>query len=86
MGRLREDGRSWEKLSLAGAADPGGPILEPGSAGEWTSQVVGTPYLVPMGDGGLRLYFCAKTALTNMSIGCVESPTGDVEREAWRPL
>ena len=79
-------GATWQKLSLDGAADPGGPIVEPGGPGPWTEQVVGTPYLVPMEDGALRLYFCAKTAQTNMSIGCLESASGELEMDAWRPL
>jgi len=79
-------GVTWDKLSLNGAPDPGGPILEPGGPGPWTAQVVGTPYLVPMEGGGLRLYYCAKTASTNMSIGCLESPRGALEMDAWQPL
>ena len=71
---------------LEGAPDPGGPIVEPGQPGAWTEQVVGTPYLVPMEGGALRLYFCAKTSATNMSIGCLESPDGELGMAAWRPL
>eukprot|EP00316_Scyphosphaera_apsteinii_P020579 CAMPEP_0119322308 /NCGR_PEP_ID=MMETSP1333-20130426/57793_1 /TAXON_ID=418940 /ORGANISM="Scyphosphaera apsteinii, Strain RCC1455" /LENGTH=352 /DNA_ID=CAMNT_0007329501 /DNA_START=73 /DNA_END=1131 /DNA_ORIENTATION=+ len=79
-------GATWSKLTMEGALDPGGPIVEPGGPGEWTAQVVGTPYLVPMDGGALRLYFCAKTTQTNMSIGCLESVTGEVEMDAWQPL
>ena len=92
-----DGGVSWDKMQFdtqqlsAGAAkeasDPGGPILSPGgAAGAWTAQVVGTPYLVPMADGSLRLFHCAKTTETNMSIGLLESPSGDVSVDAWRPL
>jgi len=81
-----DGGASWKKLAGLGGPDPGGPIVEPGSAGAWTEQVVGTPYLVPVGGGGLRLYFCAKTARTNMSIGVLESASGEVGPGAWRPL
>jgi len=35
-------GRSWERLDLP-------PLLEPGGAGgDWTAQVVGTPYAVAL--------------------------------------
>jgi hypothetical protein len=52
--------------------------------GEWTSQVVGTPYLVADGDA-LRLYHCAKqNSETNMSIGLLVSESGDVAAGAWR--
>ena len=81
-----DTGATWQKVRLDGAPDPGGPIVEPGGPGAWTEQVVGTPYLVPMEGGALRLYYCAKTAQTNMSIGCLESPDGELGMAAWRPL
>ena len=52
--------------------------------GDWTAQVVGTPYLVGMDDGSLRLYHCAKTKETNMSIGVLVSPSGAFDADAWR--
>lgn len=79
-------GASWHKALDLDGPDPGGPIVEPGSPGAWTEQVVGTPYLVPLADGGLRLYYCAKTTSTNMSIGLLESSSGDVGRDAWRAV
>merc|ERR1712228_941125 len=79
-------GATWGKLAVQGALDPGGPIVEPGGPGAWTAQVVGTPYLVPMDGGALRLYFCAKTTQTNMSIGCLESVNGEVGMDAWQPI
>ena len=82
-----DQGKTWQKVTtLDGAPNPGGPIVEPGGPGAWTEQVVGTPYLLPMEGGALRLYFCAKTAQTNMSIGCLESESGDLAMEAWKPL
>ena len=77
------DGSTWEKDA--------GPVLEPGgAAGEWTTQVVGTPYLLPMADGKLRLYHCGKPigaggAGGGHCIGCLESD-GDVTRDSWRPV
>ena len=57
-----------------------------GAAGEWTQQVVGTPYLVPLPGGGLRLYFCGKQTAERggMCIGALESPSGDVAAGAWQ--
>mmetsp|Transcript_32936 Transcript_32936/g.102070 ORF Transcript_32936/g.102070 Transcript_32936/m.102070 type:complete len:361 (-) Transcript_32936:67-1149(-) len=78
-----KDGATWTKDV--------GPVLEPGgAAGEWTTQVVGTPYLLPMADGTLRLYHCGKPigaggAGGGHCIGCLESD-GDVTRDAWRPV
>ena len=73
---------------VEGVRDAGGPVLEPGgAAGAWTSQVVGTPYLVPMPGGALRLYHCGKVPGPNgHCIGCVESATGDVAPDAWKPV
>ena len=80
-------GRSWTKMAVEGTADAGGPIVSPGEPGAWTAGVVGTPYLVPLDGGGLRLYFCAKDGLQmNMSIGLVESASGDVTPGSWRAV
>ena len=37
-----------------------------------------------MDDGSLRLYHCAKTKETNMSIGVLVSPSGAFDADAWR--
>ncbi|KAL3902478.1 MAG: hypothetical protein SGPRY_012054, partial [Prymnesium sp.] len=79
---LSEDGgASWSKM------DGINPILSPGGAGgRWTSLVVGTPYLVPLEGGGLRLYFCAKEAEPDeMCIGALESVSGELSSDAWQP-
>ena len=77
-----DGGKTWAKL-----LDGGGPVVVPGgAAGQWTEQVVGTPFLVPMPDGALRLYFCAKESpAMNMSIGCLVSPDGKVGPDDWKP-
>ena len=75
-----DGGRTWERVG------DGRAIVAPGIVplGEWTSQVVGTPYLVADG-GALRLYHCAKqNSETNMSIGLLVSESGDVSAGAWR--
>jgi len=78
----------WEKdTALTGV--PGGPILEPGVAPlePWTSLVIGTPYLVPMEDGSLRLYFCSRKDFDmGMSIGLVVSDSGGVSPSSWRSV
>eukprot|EP00957_Ditylum_brightwellii_P205841 15345678-Ditylum_brightwellii.AAC.1 len=78
-----DDNKTWKKLNDAK------PILEPGKGplGDWTNQVIGTPYLVVMDDGSLRLYHCGKEgAQAKMSIGVVVSKSGDVEPDCWTAL
>lgn len=67
-------------------AGSGGPIVKPGCAplGKWTSQLVGTPYLVAVEDGSVRLYFCSKTSVAGHSIGLLISDTGDIGPDCWR--
>ena len=75
-----EDGKSWSKLN------DGKPILEPfkGPMGEWTKQVIGTPFAVNMPDGSLRVYHCAKDGPQGqMKIGVVVSESGEIEPECW---
>ena len=75
-----EASNEWKKLH------DGSAILEPGKGplGEWTGQVIGTPYVVTMPDGSLRLYHCAKDGPEGkMAIGVVESKTGDTSAESW---
>lgn len=72
--------KSWTKLNN------GEPILAPGTGplGEWTKQVIGTPYVVNMPDGSLRVYHCAKDGPSGkMAIGVVESKSGDVLPDCW---
>jgi len=78
----------WEKMDdLAGCSEPGGPIASPGvgSMKSWTTTVVGTPYLVPMPDGSLRLYHCGRSDGKGHSIGLQISDSGGVSPECWRP-
>ena len=75
-----DGGRTWARVG------DGQAIVAPGIVplGEWTSQVVGTPYLVA-DSGALRLYHCAKqNSETNMSIGLLISESGNVAAGAWR--
>lgn len=78
----------WEKIhNIEGCQQPGGPILEPGigAMGLWTSTVVGTPYVVRMQDGSLRLYFVGKAGDEGHSIGCTCSESGDISPGSWTP-
>ena len=84
-----DDGDSWNKLeSIPGCDQSGGPIAEPGvgAMGAWTSTVVGTPYLINMPDGSLRMYHVARSGDHGHSIGCVVSETGDIAPTSWKPL
>lgn len=75
-----DDREEWVRLNS------GKPILEPGKPplGEWCKHVIGTPFIVPMPDGGLRLYHCGRESATGrMAIGMVVSPSGDVEPGNW---
>mmetsp|Transcript_2658 Transcript_2658/g.3763 ORF Transcript_2658/g.3763 Transcript_2658/m.3763 type:complete len:430 (-) Transcript_2658:98-1387(-) len=70
----------WTKLN------EGKPILEPGKGplGPWTKQVIGTPFVLNMPDGSLRIYHCAKDGPeAKMSIGVVVSESGDIEPDCW---
>lgn len=78
-----KDGKKWSKLQ------EGRPILEPGKSplGSWTKQVIGTPFLVKMPDGCLRLFHCGKSGSdSKMAIGVVESKSGEVGPECWTAL
>lgn len=78
----------WEKMDLHGSSQPGGPIAGPGEGamGSWTTTVVGTPYLLSLPDGSLRLYHCGKDSDHGHSIGMLVSESGDVTCHAWKPI
>lgn len=67
---------------------PGGPILgtgKPPLSETFPAGSVGTPYLVKLDDGSLRLYFvCIDKA--KFEIGCVVSQSGKVHADAWELL
>ncbi|MCS7001487.1 MAG: glycosyl hydrolase, partial [Dehalococcoidia bacterium] len=48
------DGLRWERLPGPGTM---GCVLEGGPGDAWDHAAVGTPYLVPMPDGSIRLYY-----------------------------
>lgn len=78
----------WKKIEgLAGSSQAGGPIAAPGEVamGSWTTTVVGTPYLISMPDGSLRLYHCGRDGEHGHSIGLVVSESGEVSADAWKP-
>lgn len=74
----------WTKLN------DGMAILEPnkGPFGDWCSGTIGTPFVVDMPDGSLRLYHCGikPGAEQKMAIGVVESKSGDVSPDSWTAL
>jgi len=83
------DGAWIKDTAITGV--PGGPVLEPGvePLQPWTAQVIGTPYLVanPENDGSMRMYFCSKKdSDMNMSIGLVESKSGNFDPSSWKAI
>lgn len=76
--------KKWTKMH------GGLPILEPGKAplGDWASGVIGTPYVVEMPDGSMRLYHCGKKMgiEEKMAIGVVQSKNGDIKAGAWSAI
>ena len=74
----------WTKLN------DGLAILEPGKApfGDWAHGTIGTPFVVDMPDGSLRLYHCGKKPgiEQKMAIGVVESKSGAFSPESWTAL
>jgi len=79
------DGKTGEWVKL----NDGKPILEPGKGpmGDWTVQVIGTPYIVSLPDGSLRVYHCGKDGPDGkMAIGVVVSESGDVGPESWKAM
>ena len=78
----------WVKdTSITGV--PGGPILDGGvePLESWTSQVIGTPYLVVADDGSIKLYYCSRTdSSTSMHIGLVESASGKFDPSSWKAV
>jgi len=88
LARWDETEEAWKKdTTISGV--PGGPILDGGvkPMNPWTSHVIGTPFLVPMENGSMRLYFCSKKDNDmSMSIGLVESASGDFGPSSWRSI
>lgn len=88
LARWDNNGGVWKKdTEITGI--PGGPILEPGvePLDPWTALVIGTPYLVVAEDGSMRLYFCSKKDNDmSMSIGLVESKSGDFDPSSWKSI
>jgi len=80
----RGNSNEWTKLNN------GKPILEPNQApfGDWSNNCVGTPFLVDMPDGSLRLYHCGKKpgVEEKMAIGVIESKSGDFLPGSWTAL
>lgn len=74
----------WTKLN------DGAPILdfEEAPFGDWCNDCIGTPFVVDMPDGSLRLYHCGKQpGIENkMAIGVVQSKSGDFMPGSWTAL
>jgi len=82
-----DDGKQWQRDTVASAASLGGPILAKGSAGDWDSRVVGTPYAVPPQRPleTWRLYYVGEAdGKPGLAIGMAESDGPDLTR--WRKV
>jgi hypothetical protein len=60
---VSDDGLAWHKDEKG--ADPGGPVFlhAPKGSGRFDAQAVGTPCVVPLGDGSFHMYY----------VGCPEA-------------
>jgi predicted GH43/DUF377 family glycosyl hydrolase len=77
------ENQKWLKLN------DGNPILEPGvpPLGNWCKHVIGTPFVVNMPDGSLRIYHCGSDQSGGkMSIGVVASVSGEIDPSCWKAL
>mmetsp|Transcript_43921 Transcript_43921/g.133785 ORF Transcript_43921/g.133785 Transcript_43921/m.133785 type:complete len:448 (-) Transcript_43921:487-1830(-) len=84
-----EDGTySWVKAEGPEFEERGGPMLGPGEGplGPWTSQVIGTPFLVGMEDGSVRLYYVTRSPETSHAIGLVVSDSGELKPSSWKEI
>ena len=70
------DGISWA------VANGGAPILEPVEA--WEGQQVGSPRMVEMGDGTVRLYYTGTATDGKSSIGAAVAKASDLTK--WTRL
>jgi hypothetical protein len=54
---VSEDGINWKRDEFG--EQPGGPVFRhsPKGSGRWDARAVGTPWVVPMPDGGVRMYY-----------------------------
>lgn len=54
---VSEDGINWKRDEFG--EQPGGPVFRhsPKGSGRWDARAVGTPWVVPMPDGGFRMYY-----------------------------
>eukprot|EP00617_Octactis_speculum_P026771 CAMPEP_0185771412 /NCGR_PEP_ID=MMETSP1174-20130828/64288_1 /TAXON_ID=35687 /ORGANISM="Dictyocha speculum, Strain CCMP1381" /LENGTH=460 /DNA_ID=CAMNT_0028457281 /DNA_START=23 /DNA_END=1405 /DNA_ORIENTATION=- len=71
------NGIQWER------ANGGQPVLEPSASGsgQWDAKAVGSPHIVAMPNGGLRMYYAGVTEGTGeCSIGCADGHVDDLSK------
>jgi hypothetical protein len=71
------DGLRWERLPGRG---PGGCALPRGEPGAWDALSIGTPWLLPMPDGSLRLYYVGFSEQAETAIGMAVCDGKDLTR------
>lgn len=75
-----EDARGSHSIGVATSQDGikwsvgngGQPVLEPDTTSPWEAKSVGSPRIVDMGGGSLRLYYVGTAEDGSCSIGCAE--------------
>jgi hypothetical protein len=65
---VSDDGLAWTRVP---GSEPDGSVLAhaPSGSGRWDARAVGTPWVVPLRDGRLHLYY----------VGCDETPGGIID-------
>ena len=67
------DGVTWEAMPQ--------PILEPsGNQEDWDGKAVGSPYVVELPEGRLRMYYVGTNHAGVSAIGCAEGSSNDLTR------
>jgi predicted GH43/DUF377 family glycosyl hydrolase len=77
------DGLRWERLPAGGER---GAAVSRGGPGAWDEMAIGTPYLLPMPDGALRLYYVGFSGQIETGIGLATCDGRDLTRwEKYEP-
>lgn len=86
---VSDDGMSWTKDNECGP-EPGGPILKARKGEQvWDNVVVGTPYVIVLPDGTLRMYYLGvgkKEGDTSSQQGIGVAASNGVDFRSWRRL
>lgn len=67
------DGINWSAFA-------GNPIFTPADGDQWDSKAVGSPNIVEMGGGKLRMYYSGTSKDGTCGIGCAEGSVDDLSK------